>query len=49
MIIQEDIDIYGVEQIFCPVTQSVCIHDEDQFCDDYGCARLAGIDVDRAD
>lgn len=33
--------------IICPVTGQICMTEEDEFCEDYGCARLAGIDVDR--
>lgn len=31
----------------CPVTSQPCMTEQDEFCEDYGCARLAGIDVDR--
>jgi hypothetical protein len=31
----------------CPVTCQPCTTDQDEFCEDYGCARKAGIDVDR--
>lgn len=31
----------------CPVTCQPCMTEEDEFCEDYGCARKAGIDVDR--
>ena len=31
----------------CPVTCQPCTMEEDEFCEDYGCARRAGINVDR--
>ena len=31
----------------CPVTGQPCVTEQDEFCEDYGCARKAGIDVDR--
>jgi len=30
----------------CPVTGQPCMTEQDEFCEDYGCARKAGIDVD---
>ena len=30
----------------CPVTGNVCMTKHDQHCEDYGCARKAGIAVD---
>ena len=33
--------------LICPVTGSPCTTEQDEFCEDYGCARKAGIDVDR--
>ena len=33
--------------LICPVTGSPCMTEQDEFCEDYGCARKAGIDVDR--
>lgn len=33
--------------MICPVTGQVCLTEQDEFCEDYGCARKAGIDVDR--
>jgi hypothetical protein len=33
--------------LICPVTGQPCLTEQDEFCDDYGCARKAGIDVDR--
>ena len=30
----------------CPVTGTPCLTEQDEFCEDYGCARRAGIDVD---
>lgn len=32
--------------LICPVTGSPCTTEQDEFCEDYGCARKAGIDVD---
>jgi hypothetical protein len=38
----------GYEQpMVCPVTCQPCTTEQDEFCEDYGCARKAGIDVDR--
>lgn len=31
----------------CPVTCQPCTTEQDEFCEDYGCARKVGIDVDR--
>ena len=31
----------------CPVTLQPCLTEQDEFCEDYGCARKIGIDVDR--
>lgn len=33
--------------MICPVTCQPCTTEHDEFCEDYGCARKAGIDVDR--
>lgn len=33
--------------MICPVTGAPCMTEQDEFCEDYGCARKAGIDVDR--
>lgn len=33
--------------MICPVTGQVCLTGQDEFCEDYGYARKAGIDVDR--
>lgn len=30
----------------CPVTCQPCVTEQDEFCEDYGCAREAGISVD---
>lgn len=30
----------------CPITGQPCMTEQDEFCEDYGCARKAGIDVD---
>lgn len=35
------------QPFICPVTGQPCMTEQDEFCEDYGCARLAGIDVDR--
>lgn len=32
--------------MICPVTGNVCMTEHDQHCEDYGCARKAGIAVD---
>lgn len=37
----------GYQPFICPVTCQPCTTEEDEFCEDYGCARRAGIDVDR--
>jgi hypothetical protein len=43
-----DDEDYGHEQpMVCPVTCQPCVTEEDEFCEDYGCARKAGINVDR--
>lgn len=34
------------QPFICPVTQQPCLTEQDEFCEDYGCARKAGIDVD---
>lgn len=31
------------ETLICPVTGNPCMPEHDQFCDDYGCARKAGV------
>jgi len=31
----------------CPVTCQPCTTEQDEFCEDYGCARKVGVDVDR--
>lgn len=33
--------------MICPVTSQPCLTEQDEFCEDYGCARKAGIDVER--
>lgn len=44
---QDEIDDdYGLPFI-CPVTCQPCTTEQDEFCEDYGCARKAGVDVDR--
>lgn len=32
--------------MICPITGTYCMTEQDEFCEDYGCARKAGIDVD---
>jgi hypothetical protein len=44
---QDRIDDDGEPPMVCPVTGQVCLTEQDEFCDDYGCARESGIDVDR--
>jgi hypothetical protein len=39
-------DLAGADTLICPVTGSPCTTEQDEFCEDYGCARKAGIDVD---
>jgi hypothetical protein len=42
-----DRDCTGDDEPFiCPVTQQPCLTEQDEFCEDYGCARKAGIGVD---
>jgi hypothetical protein len=43
---QEEIDGDGEQPMICPVTQQPCLTEQDEFCDDYGCARQAGMDID---
>lgn len=43
---EDDHDDYDEDILICPITGNPCMHEFDQFCDDYGCARKAGIDVD---
>lgn len=33
--------------MICPVTGQPCLTEQDEFCDDYGCARALGFDIDR--
>lgn len=33
--------------MICPITCQPCTTEQDEFCEDYGCARKSGIDVDR--
>lgn len=40
-------DNEGDLPFICPVTCQPCTTEQDEFCEDYGCARKAGIDVDR--
>lgn len=42
-----DDDDHGELPMICPVTCQPCTTEQDEFCEDYGCARKAGIDVDR--
>lgn len=44
---QDEIDDDMGQPFVCPVTCQPCTTEEDEFCEDYGCARKAGIDVDR--
>lgn len=44
---QDEIDADGELPFICPVTCQPCTTEQDEFCEDYGCARKAGIDVDR--
>lgn len=44
---QDEIDDDGEPPLVCPVTCQPCLTEQDEFCEDYGCARKAGIDVDR--
>jgi hypothetical protein len=44
---QQEIDDDGDLPFICPVTCQPCTTEQDEFCEDYGCARKAGIDVDR--
>lgn len=42
-------DRTGEDDAFiCPVTCQPCLTEQDEFCEDYGCARKAGIDVDQS-
>lgn len=40
-------DDYEDQPMICPVTGQPCMTEQDEFCEDYECARKAGIDVDR--
>lgn len=42
-----EVDEDGDQPFICPVTCQPCCTEQDEFCEDYGCARQAGIDVDR--
>lgn len=44
---QDEIDSDMGQPFICPVTCQPCMTEDDEFCEDYGCARRAGIDVDR--
>lgn len=44
---QDEIDDDMGLPFICPVTCQPCTTEQDEFCEDYGCARKAGIDVDR--
>ncbi len=44
---QDAIDAEYDLPFICPVTGAPCLTEQDEFCEDYGCARKAGIDVDR--
>lgn len=43
----KETDDHAESPLICPVTCQPCMTEEDEFCEDYGCARKAGIDVDR--
>lgn len=45
---QDEIDADGEPPIICPATGQLCTTEQEEFCEDYGCARKAGIDVDRS-
>lgn len=45
---QDEIDDGGGLPFICPVTSQPCMTEQDEFCEDYGCARKAGIDVERS-
>lgn len=38
---------HGELSMICPVTCQPCTTDQDEFCEDYGCARKSGIDIER--
>lgn len=44
---QDEIDDMLGPSMICPVTGQPCLTEQDEFCDDYGCARKTGYDVDR--
>lgn len=44
---QDEIDADSEPPFICPVSGQPCITEYDEFCEDYGCARKAGIDVYR--
>jgi hypothetical protein len=44
---QDEIDEDMGLPFICPVTGQPCLTEYDEFCEDYGCARKVGIDVDR--
>lgn len=43
---QDEIDADMDSPMICPFTGQPCLTEHDEFCDDYGCARKAGFDVD---
>lgn len=43
---KDETETADYDTFVCPVTGNPCMHEHDQFCEDYGCARKAGIDVD---
>lgn len=43
---EHDEDDHDDLPFICPVTCQPCTTEHDEFCEDYGCARQAGIDVD---
>lgn len=42
----DDDNEYDDGAMICPITGTYCMTEQDEFCEDYGCARQAGIDVD---
>lgn len=42
----EHCDPDGDQVFICPVTLQPCMTERDEFCEDYGCARKAGIMVE---
>lgn len=42
----DDYDRFSEQPTVCPITCQPCVTEQDEFCEDYGCARKAGINVD---